>query len=656
MEVIKQTNQTILLKKVSNQASDLLTLLTGVEGGIAVTDRIVKEVEETLLVHSFTEYMAKFSSSLYVYVDTENLQFHITKSQVTQMHMQMTCIMFNAEHVLVRHLVEDMDLIGTEKGTYDIWKHFDKALFSVPERQELKDSIRAIRKTFHQYQEGFCKKAYFEDELGKFVRRYDEGVFLLLFFVQEGLEAGEENKKTIKSASIWEETQVQVLYENKEDVLTQKENMRFNNMLEAYFAEHSIHNPTLLSYCMGTREIKGKTEEERAEYFNLYAEFYYQLAKACLKEAIPLIEDLLNVKAFFQQYKTKQGIMPPALLVANCEPEKFLEAKYRERVELYFATVNEKNQFDNTIWFAILPELKLWKHTGGKITRERFKGTRQEKDIENSLQERDVQMLAGLMANYKILLFASCQKERETTVSYLREHGIRPWQKVWETVPQDESSQFLIPCYPNFTVLAKEHSMVETDGVYKITERGRMVRADKDTRKLYFDGISIEASYIAAGFFAACQCPDFLNGSYEGQVHMELPGVAYEPEKEKQNTVIKPVIGREAAYFPEEIMEEIQEEAEGIVFAPVERGSLTIITSRTHAYERKDRTSISDIQLHTYMERMIRAVTQDFKKDMLRDFIGEYERKHKGEEERAVNAIPFQELRAAGLEKELLNK
>lgn len=653
MEFIKKTNQTILLKKVSNQANDLLTLLTGTEGGIAVTDKVVKEVKEALLVHSFAEYMEKFGSSLYVYVDTEKFQFYLSSVKISESPMQMFQIVLNKENALVRQLVADTDLTGMQRSTYDIWEHFGEALFSVPERQKFKEDLRAIRKIFHQYLEEFCDIAYFEDALVKFLKRYDEGVFLLPFFVQNGIQARAEHLRTGRNASIWEKTQVKVLYEIQEEVLTKKQYIRFKEVVESSLAELPLCNPTLLMYCIGVRELEGENMEECAEQFNRYADFYHELVKACVREVIPMLEDLLNVKAFFQQYQTEHRIMPPALLVANCEPEKFLDPKYRERFELYLATVNEKNQFDSTIWFAILPGLKIWRNRRDKLTRERFRGTRQDKSLEMAFQEKEIQMLTGLMAKYKILLFASCKEEKKGTVSYLREHGIQPWQNVWEAVLQDENSQFLIPCYPNFTVIAREHSMIETAGVYRMTEQGRMERKDTDTLKLYFNGIYIEASYVAAGFFAACQCPGFLNQFYEDQVDMELPGVAYEPVKGNQNKVIKPVIGREAPYFPEETMKKIQEEAEGIVFAPVEKGNLTIVTSRTHAYERKDETSVSDIQLHTYMKRMIQAATQDFKKDMLQDFIEEYEKKHKGKEGHGVNAIPFQQLRSVGLENEL---
>lgn len=653
MEFIKKTNQTILLKKVSNQSRDLLTLLTGTEGGIAVTDKVVKEVKEALLVHSFAEYMEKFSSSLYVYVDTEKFQFYIRSSEITDSPMQMFRIVLNEENALVRQLVADKDLTGIKRSTYDIWKHLGEALFSVPGQQKFKEDIRAIRKIFRQYLEKFCDIAYFKDALVKFFKRYDEGVFLLPFFVQNGIQARPERRDAGRNASIWEKTQVKVLYEIQDEVLTEKEIIGFKEAVESCLAELPLRNPILLSYCIGVRALEGENMEERAEQFNRYADFYHELVKACVREVIPRIEDLLNVKAFFQQYQTEHKIMPPALLVTNCEPEKFLDPKYRERFELYLATVNEKNQFDSTIWFAILPELKIWSNRRDKLTRERFRGTIQNNSPERTFQEKEIQMITGLMAKYKILLFASCKGDKKATVSYLREHGIQPWQNVWEAILQDENSQFLIPCYPNFTVIAREHSIIETAGVYRMTERGRMERKDTDTLKLYFTGIYIEASYVAAGFFAACQCPGFLNQFYEGQVDMDLPGVAYEPVKENHNKVIMPVIGREAAYFPEEIMEKIQEEAEGIVFAPIEKGNLTIVTSRTHTYERKDETSVSDVQLHTYMKRMIQAATQDFKKDMLQDFMEEYEKKHKGVEGDGVNMIPFHQLRAVGLENEL---
>ena len=62
---------------------------------------------------------------------------------------------------------------------------------------------------------------------------------------------------------------------------------------------------------------------------------------------------------FFEQYDTKVSLMKPTLLITNIKPEMIIKAGNKERLQAFLNTVNAKNDFDNTIWFGIYPNVDL---------------------------------------------------------------------------------------------------------------------------------------------------------------------------------------------------------------------------------------------------------------------------------------------------------
>ena len=88
----------------------------------------------------------------------------------------------------------------------------------------------------------------------------------------------------------------------------------------------------------------------------------------------------------------------------------------------YLNTVNDKNEFENTIWFAIVPNLELEQSKGMKLTRSRFAGNEKvEKTDQNTMES-----LANLMNAiypYKVTTFFSFQSGEETTFSAMASTG-----------------------------------------------------------------------------------------------------------------------------------------------------------------------------------------------------------------------------------------
>ena len=99
--------------------------------------------------------------------------------------------------------------------------------------------------------------------------------------------------------------------------------------------------------------------EQEVKNYNNYLSFYKDAQENFIKIAKPLIEKLLGVKMFFEQYNTKLSLMKPKLLVTNIKSEMLVKTGNKERLKAFFNTVNAKNDFENTIWFGIYPNVDL---------------------------------------------------------------------------------------------------------------------------------------------------------------------------------------------------------------------------------------------------------------------------------------------------------
>ena len=122
-----------------------------------------------------------------------------------------------------------------------------------------------------------------------------------------------------------------------------------------------------------TTQSKIDVPTEVANY-NSYLQFYKDSKDAFIKVVKPLVEKLLGVKMFFDQYKCKTKGMIPTLLVANLKPEMLAKSSSLPTLHAYLNTVNSKNNFKDTIWYAIFPNLSISLQAGAKLRRERFAG------------------------------------------------------------------------------------------------------------------------------------------------------------------------------------------------------------------------------------------------------------------------------------------
>ena len=65
--------------------------------------------------------------------------------------------------------------------------------------------------------------------------------------------------------------------------------------------------------------------------------------------------------------------MRPSLLIANVKNEVMANSLNVPKLCAYLNTVNEKNDYGNTVWYAIVAGVSLDEKSKMNVTRERFK-------------------------------------------------------------------------------------------------------------------------------------------------------------------------------------------------------------------------------------------------------------------------------------------
>ena len=380
-----------------------------------------------------------------------------------------------------------------------------------------------------------------------------------------------------------------------------------------------------------TTQTKIDVPTEVANY-NSYLQFYKDAKDAFIKVVKPLVEKLLGVKMFFDQYKCKTKGMTPTLVVANLKPDMLAKSSNLPTLHAYLNTVNSKNNFKDTIWYAIFPNLSISLQAGAKLRRERFAGNvhKVNEDV-NSLET--LSTLLDVMKDYRVETFFSFETREETTFNAVAAEGIQKFIDRCEPLVGKEYSEFAIPCLPNFTVIPKNKSGVTLDKLMTISEdstTAQLSEAKEDIMRLWIEGVYINASYIAAGFRAACQCPEYLKDHYRRlKVDTELPGVRYDVEAGNHALCTRTTMPKEITGFTNSIKDQINRKNFGWIFASENAAldgmnitQITVYKARNLLYD-PDKSTYEPAyktQVTTYIERILRHATGDFKQDNIVQF------------------------------------
>ena len=657
--VIKQTNRTMLMETINPEKLDFLTLVGDVRGVESLSDDKIMEINEHLLVRSFDELLEKFAPTVYCYYNANNQKviYQLEKPEHVPEEM-LTEIPLNRQNEFMGML---MTMIETKRseGKNNVDFKFER-LTDMISPKKVMDAIKQNRKelqyTYGLYaglDDGDPKKLDLADKLNVMFEEasanYNNVMAMLPLAIEDSkmrllLGDGEGKRDNTPLAlgvlSMGEDGELKVLEAPKVEstALTVVDDHVNAGLIEALKDDYNALNEESNDYvaalvartfCPLTSTMESDIDKEReVANYNSYLEFYRESKDAFIKTVKPLIEKLLGIWCFFEQYPKKTKGMKPTMLVTNVSNEMMAKASNISRLITYFNTTNAKNDFTNTIWYAIVPNVSLDQYSKMKLTRERFKGnTKTERTDVNSVES--LTRLLDVYKDYGVQCFFSYEADDSTTFSALATEGVEKYEDRCASMTGKPYSEYAIPCLPNFTIIPKDKSGVVLDR--RMVMSGDVVELSKekeDIMKLWIDGVYVGAAYVAAGIVAAYQCPQYLKDKFgKIRVDPELPGVRFDIEADDHPLRVHTVMAKEITGFTNSIKNDINRKNFGFVFSSENAAYKGNDVTNIMVYKARNLMSdgymfepIYKTQVTTYIERIMRHGTGDFKEDSIVQF------------------------------------
>lgn len=686
MEIINQTNRTLLLDVINPQMPDLLTMIGDVKGIDSLDDDKMKEINQFLECHSYEEVERKFQPVVWSFFDanSQSVKYTLEKPENIPDSM-LTPININEFENFQKAVLSVMQSRKAQ-GLLNVEFGFEKMLEMISPKKVM-DDIKQVRKEiqynykkFAELEDGDPQKLDLGDKLNLLFedasKNYNNIMAMLPLAIEDIktrllLGAGEQinDGQDIVPGylSLGDSGELKVLEAPKSDttaLVALDDNVNTGLMeviKEDYQAVNDQHNDYVESlvvrtFCplASTQQTAIDVETEVANY-NSYLEFYRTSKDNFIKVVKPLLEKLLGIRMFFDQYKTKKKGMKPALLIANVSPEMIAKSSYMPRLITYLNTTNGKNNFHDTIWYAIYPNVSWSQNVTNKIQRERFKGNVKKVSTDVYSMEA-LATLMDVFKEYRVETFFSFENREETTFNALAAEGIDKAIEKCKPLMGKPYSEFAIPVLPNFTVIPKNKSGVILDSRMKVSESkgAELSDAKEDIMRLWIEGVYINGAYVAAGFRAACQCPEFLKDHFtrvKAITDSELPGVRFDIEAGNNSLMAYTTMPKEITGFTNSIKAQINQKNFGWIFAS-ENASLngenitniSVYKARNLLYdsEKSSYEPVYKTQVTTYIERILRYVTGDFKEDNIKNFFSNNPQSQKSKwlaKKECVNAI-----------------
>ena len=655
---INQTNRTILFEEVNPEKMDLITLIDDAREMDSLDDERILEINKHLLVSSFDEFLAKFEPKVYSYynAETQSIKYILKKPEgipeelITEIKIDNGNTFFKMLNTLIE--------ARKSQGNRNVDFKFENILELISPKkviEDIKQTRKEIAYVYNKYEElddENPKKLELGDKLNeKFEeasKNYSNVLGMLPLAIEDiktrlliGHDENNAKSEKIKLGmlQVGDKGELEVIEYKQEEsrALTLVEEKHTTELVEAFRDDYEsiseepnqyISDLVVRTFVPLAKGIVEIDPVQEVENYNNYLAFYKSAQEDFVKIAKPLIEKLLGIKMFFEQYDTKVSLMKPTLLITNIKPEMIVKAGNKERLQAFLNTVNAKNDFDNTIWFGIYPNVDLDVEKGKKKVRERFKGTKAEEKIEKNTIETLTNLMT-VLGKYKIQVFFNFEGTYETSFDNLATMGVDKYIEKTKILEDQPYSEYLIPSIPNFTIIPKDKSGVVLDFKMKYQEEvGAELSKDKeDLLKFWIEGVYVDSSYVAAGITAASQCPNFLKDRFKN-VSPVYPGVRFDIEAEDNSYKARTTMSKEISGFTNTIKDRINQFNYGFIFssdsAHMQKEKIkNIVVYKARTLARNPEGTYESLYktlTTTFIERTLRFVTTDFKEDKLNMF------------------------------------
>ncbi len=681
MSIIRQTNRTLLFEEMNPEKADILTLVGDVRGIDSLSDEKIKEMNEALLVRDFDEFLAKFEPVVYSFFNANNQKIMYTlKKPETVPEEMLTPIYLNRQNDFLKML---MSLVEAKRSQsiINVDFQFDKLTDMISPKKVMEDirqnrkELQYTYKTYAELEDGDPQKLDLADKLNVMFEEasinYNNVLAMLPLAIEDIktrllLGEAEEKKDNVPLAlgvlSMDDKGELKVLEAPKtetSELMVVDDNVNagliaaLEEDYEALNEESSDYVKALVTrtYCpLASTMVSSIDVKQEVSNYNSYLEFYKTAKDDFIKVVKPLIEKILGVWAYFEQYPANMKGMKPSLFITNISNDMLVKSNNLPRLVTFLNTVNAKNDFGNTIWYGIVPSVSLDQNANIKLTRKRFQGNENiEKTGVNSVEA--LVRLLDVLKDYSVQCFFSYETGDKTTFNQMAVEGIGKYEDWCSTLTGKAYSEFAIPCIPNFTIIPKEKSGVILDQKMQVNENdmAELSKEKEDIMKLWIDGVYVGAAYIAAGLVAAYQCPEYLKEMFKKNVDEELPGVRFDIEAGDHPLRVHTVMAKEITGFTNSIKNEINRRSFGFIFSSENAmlgmenvHNIMVYKARNLLSDGKVYEPIYKTQVTSYIERILRHATGDFKQENIVQFFSNNpsSQKSKWQEKRnCVNAV-----------------
>lgn len=655
---INQTNRTVLFEEINPEKLDLLTLIGEVNNLDSLDDDRILEINKHLLVKNFDEFLEKFEPKIYSYYNAENKNIMyilekpngIPEELIKEIKIDNGNVFFKMLSTLIE--------ARKSQGNKNVDFKFENILELISPKkvmEDIKQARKEIAYTFSKYEElddNNPRKLELGDVLNKKFEEASQNynnILAMLPLAMEDIKTrlliGNENntlytdKIKLGMLKVGKQGELEVVeYKNDEKrELVMIEEKQTKILAEAFKDDYESTSESPNSYIRDlvvrtfvplAKGITDVNPEKEVINYNNYLEFYRIAQENFIKTAKPLVEKLLGIKMFFEQYDSKISSMPPTLLITNINTEMLVKTGNKEKIKAYFNTINSKNDFENTVWLGIYPNVDLDVKKENFKIRERFKGSQREEKIKKNNLET-LSNLMSILGEYKIQVFFNFEGNYETSFDSVATTGIDKYIEKTKFLENQKYSEYLIPVVPNFTIIPKDKSGVVLDAKMKYGESGeiKLSREKEDLLKFWIEGVYVDGAYVAAGITAAIQCPSYLKERFTN-VSNSYPGVRFDIESEDNAYRVKTTMAKEISGFTNSIKDKINHYSYGFIFSSdsvhinkekikniVVYKARTLSKNNEGNYEALYKTLTT-----TYIERTLRFMTTDFKEDKLNHF------------------------------------
>ena len=678
---INQTNRTMLMETLNPQKMDFLTLVGDVRGMESLSDDKVKEIHEHLLVRSFDEVLEKFEPAVYCYYNANNqkVMYSLEKPETIPEEM-LTEIPLNRKNEFLNMLMSMIDTKRAE-GVINVDFKFEKLTDMISPKKvmdDIKQNRKELQYTYGEYaklEDGDPHKKDLADKLNVMFEEasanYNNVMAMLPLAIEDiktrlllgdGTEKKDNTPLALGVLSMGNDGELRVLEAPKVEttaLATVDDNINagliaaLKEDYQALNEESNDYTEALVArtFCpLASTMESGIDKEKEVANYNSYLAFYKESKDEFIRTVKPLIEKLLGIWCFFEQYPKKMKGMRPSMLITNQSNEMMAKSGNISRLITYLTTVNAKNDFGNTVWYAIVPSVSLDQYSKMKLTRERFKGnTAAVKTDVNSVES--LARLLDVFKDYEVQCFFSYETGDATTFNRLATEGIEKYEDRCAPLMGKAFSEYAIPCIPNFTIIPKDKSGVILDRRMVMNEDDSVELSGEaeDVMKLWIDGVYVGAAYVAAGLVAAYQSPEYLKEKFGRGVDPELPGVRFDIEADDHSLAVRTMMAKEITGFTNAIKADINRKNFGFVFSSENAVYNGLNVTDVMVYKARNLLSdgavfepIYKTQVTSYIERVMRHGTGDFKEDSIVRFFSNNPTSQKSEwlsKRENINAI-----------------